>query len=505
MKKIFYFLKPYTREFFIFLFVICILYGLEAVFHPIFLKLIFDEATITKRTKIFFILIFVYLIFGLFINLTSYLTELWGKALNNRILSKIIEKMMISYYKKDYGLILQKGDGYFIGRVYKDIVEAFPPFIQRVKDVATNLTRMISFLFVLFYISWQATITVFFLIPFVVYFSTLLSKKIQLTTLSEREKESDFLNILSKNISSYKIVNSLGILDKILKITTFYLLKYLDLLYRNFKLIIMYRTGSYIIMNISDAVSLFVGALFLLKGRLTFGGYLAFITAFWRAVTAISEFLAPFAELKRYFTIVERIYEFEKEEKILYFEKGENVVLENVCFSYDEKEVLNNFSLEIKKGEKILITGPNGSGKTTIANIISGLLKPSKGKVILPERISSLTLPFEFPLLKLKEFPVKRELLNKFGLIEFLEKNPDELSAGQKQKFAISLTLSKDADLYIFDEPLTNLDKESTPVVMKEILEETKNKTLVVIMHKGEEFYNHFNRIIDLGEIGKVC
>ncbi len=500
IKKVFYFLKGLNKEFSLFIFTICLIYAIEAIFHPILTKLIFDEAVIRKSLKIFFILISSYLFLGIFINLISFFVELWGKSFENKILSKILKKTLMSYYNKDYAYILQKGEGYFIGRVYKDVMEAFPLFISSIRNISTNLTRVIAFTSVLIYISWQATLIMFILIPFIVYFSNLLSQKIKSATLVERETESEFINFLNKNISSYKAVNILNLLGKVLESTIFAFNKYLNALYRNFKIITTYNTGIYLIMNISDFCSLLVGAIFLLKGKMTFGGYLAFVTAFWRSVTAVSQFFAPFAQLNKSLTIINRIYEFEKEEKVKFYKVKDEVILENVCFSYDKNFVFKDFSLRIKKGEKILIKGPNGSGKTTLANIMSGLLKVQSGNVILPPRISSLTLPFEFPLLKIKELPIKEKLLKDFGLMEFVDKYPHELSIGNMQKLAIALIFSKEADLYILDEPLANIDKESTIVLMKHILDLSRDKTLVVIMHKGDEWHQFFDRILDLKE-----
>ena len=77
-----------------------------------------------------------------------------------------------------------------------------------------------------------------------------------------------------------------------------------------------------------------------------------------------------------------------------------------------------------------------------------------------------------------------------------LEAFADELSAGQQQKLAISLALSQEADLYVIDEPLANLDPESRDTAINLILERTKEKTLVLVMHGSEEYHKLFDRVI---------
>jgi ATP-binding cassette subfamily B protein len=147
-----------------------------------------------------------------------------------------------------------------------------------------------------------------------------------------------------------------------------------------------------------------------------------------------------------------------------------------------------------------VLVGPNGCGKTTIANILSGYLAPSQGEMVLPDRISSVTLPILFPPLKVKDLVTDTNLLAAFRLRdrEVLESYADELSAGQQQKLALSLALSQDADLYIIDEPLANLDPESRGAAIKLILDKTYGKTLVLVMHGSEEYHTLFDRVIKI-------
>ena len=72
----------------------------------------------------------------------------------------------------------------------------------------------------------------------------------------------------------------------------------------------------------------------------------------------------------------------------------------------------------------------------------------------------------------------------------------DELSAGQQQKLALSLALSQEADLYIIDEPLANLDPESRDTAIDVILERTQTKNLILVMHGSEEYHKRLDRVI---------
>src|SRR4030095_988370 len=120
------------------------------------------------------------------------------------------------------------------------------------------------------------------------------------------------------------------------------------------------------------------------------------------------------------------------------------------------------------------------------------------GDVFLPEQISSVTLPISLPPLKVKDLVSDTSLLAALKLRneDVLEAFADELSAGQQQKLALSLALSKNADLYIIDEPVANLHPESRDTASNLILERTREKNLILVMHGAEEYHKRFDRVI---------
>ncbi len=96
----------------------------------------------------------------------------------------------------------------------------------------------------------------------------------------------------------------------------------------------------------------------------------------------------------------------------------------------------------------------------------------------------------------MRDLPVRRELLKAFSLERIEDELAENLSAGQKQKPAIALALSQAAELYVFDEPLTNVDAASMDLVMEKIMEVTRGKTVVTIMHGGEKYHHLFDRVV---------
>jgi ABC-type lipoprotein export system ATPase subunit len=133
---------------------------------------------------------------------------------------------------------------------------------------------------------------------------------------------------------------------------------------------------------------------------------------------------------------------------------------------------------------------------------MSGLLSPTTGSISLPPRINFVTLPIHFPPIPLGELPIDFDLLKRLDPASGItsEMQLDQLSVGQQQKVALALALTTDADLYIFDEPLANLDMSSRAIAMQEIWRKTDGQMLVMIMHDVEDYLSLFDRVIRLGQ-----
>jgi len=187
------------------------------------------------------------------------------------------------------------------------------------------------------------------------------------------------------------------------------------------------------------------------------------------------------------------------------------IKVENVEYRYKSgKTVLHDINIDIEEGEVIAIVGKNGSGKSTIAKVIAGLLKPTKGKVFIDDMDTSrkknsmsirkkVGMVFQNPENQImfsnvyddlmfglnnleldnKENRVK-EGLQKVQMENFLHDNTYELSLGQKQRVAIASVLAIDPKYIVFDEPTTMLDSEGKEDVYN-IISALKGKGYTVI------------------------
>ncbi len=194
------------------------------------------------------------------------------------------------------------------------------------------------------------------------------------------------------------------------------------------------------------------------------------------------------------------------------------IKVEKLEFYYKEKRVLKDININFYENEIIGITGKNGSGKSTLAKILAGLERPHSGGVFFDSLDYSeknmsyirqnLSMVFQNPNNQIiankviddmafglenlgieKDFIKAKidEISNKLGIKDLLEKNPEELSGGQKQIVAIAGVLLFSPKVIILDEINSMLDISSKKRIMAIIKELKKNHTIILISHDSRE------------------
>lgn len=197
--------------------------------------------------------------------------------------------------------------------------------------------------------------------------------------------------------------------------------------------------------------------------------------------------------------------------------------LKNIGLTYYSKNgetlALDNVNFEISQGEFVSIVGPSGCGKTTILSIISGLLKPTTGEVILNTKsnpgymfqkdqlfewrtiLKNIYLGLEITKTNTPtEQSRVQELLKKYGLWEFKDKYPRQLSGGMRQRVALIRTLALSPELLLLDEAFSALDFQNRLKVcndVKRILNEEKT-TAILVTHDINEAISLSDKIIIL-------
>lgn len=204
---------------------------------------------------------------------------------------------------------------------------------------------------------------------------------------------------------------------------------------------------------------------------------------------------------------------------------SKNVIqIENVSKIFPNgKKALNAVSLNVKRGEFVVIAGRNGSGKSVLMSLIAGLDEPSSGRINVPENSTGLVFqdadsqilgetPEEDIAFGLRAKGLKKneiseitaDILKKSGLYEKRRFPAREMSGGEKRRLAVAGILALNRDIIIFDEPFANLDYPGVCqvcAIVSELKEE--GKTVIVLTHELEKILALADRfvILDQGEI----
>ena len=171
-----------------------------------------------------------------------------------------------------------------------------------------------------------------------------------------------------------------------------------------------------------------------------------------------------------------------------------------------ELEVLKDLSFTLNQGEIISLLGPSGSGKSTILNILTNLVEPTSGEVIVNGNIGymfhkdhllewrnimdNITIGLEIQKNKDPK-AIKRveTLLKTYGLWEYRNMYPKELSGGMRQRVALIRTLAVDPDILLLDEPFSALDYQTRLLVSDDVYKiiKNENKTAIMVTHDISE------------------
>ncbi len=206
------------------------------------------------------------------------------------------------------------------------------------------------------------------------------------------------------------------------------------------------------------------------------------------------------------------------------------IVIKNLKKSFGENKVINNFNIDIKDGEFIVLVGPSGCGKSTLLRMVSGLESIDQGEIFLDTKLINNLIPSKreiamvfqsyalYPHMNVFEnmsFGLKMEKISKNEINEkvnhaaatlqiedLLERKPKQLSGGQRQRVAIGRAITRNPKVFLFDEPLSNLDAALRSEMRVEIskLHKKLKTNIIYVTHDQIEAMTLADRIVVLNK-----
>lgn len=443
----------------------------------------------------------------------------------------LIAELRVKVQKKVLGLPINFFDnsksGELVSRIMSD-VEGVRNLVGTglVQLVGGTLTSVIS-LFLLIQIS--PSMTAYVLIPVTIFaFVAMKAFGFIRPIFRERGKiNAEVTGRLTETLNGVRVIKGFNAEEQEIKSFE----SGVERLYQNVKKSLtstaLVTSSGALLLGLASAGIMGIGGYKMIDETLTFGDFLAFTIYLGFMITPLvqmsnigSQLTEGFAGLDRTEELMNLESEHDTEERTVVLKniKG-NIKFENVSFSYEEdKNVLHNIDIDAPRGSVTALVGSSGSGKSTIAGLVSSFMVPNKGKVTVDgQDISKVTLSsyrenlgvvlqddflFEgtirenitFPRPNATELEIKRaveaayvsEFTDRFelGLETVIGERGVKLSGGQRQRIAIARAVLADPKILILDEATSNLDTESETMIQRSLTELMKGRTTFVIAHR---------------------
>ena len=206
------------------------------------------------------------------------------------------------------------------------------------------------------------------------------------------------------------------------------------------------------------------------------------------------------------------------------------IVIKNLEKSFGDNKVINNFNIEINDGEFIVLVGPSGCGKSTLLRMFSGLENIDQGEIFLDTKLINNLIPskreiamvfqsyalyphmnvfenmsFGLKMEKISKSEIKKKVDNAaitLQIEDLLERKPKQLSGGQRQRVAIGRAITRNPKVFLFDEPLSNLDAALRSEMRVEIskLHKKLKSNIIYVTHDQIEAMTLADRIVVLNK-----
>lgn len=397
-------------------------------------------------------------------------------------------------------------------------------------DLGINIITMLFCLVALLNINLRIAVIIIFVLFFYLMIYIVLKKKVYSMSYMFKESQADFFSVLTEQLENIQFVqaHAMGNLFKQKLFTRFH--EFLNKVLKSQTFIYLYNSLDDIINGVMQVIVYLYCGLSVMQENMTIGEFFIIISFFGYVMSSIKYFSDLGREYQENLMSYNRLKEYlnkdtEDNGKQL-LKKIENIECKNLTFARGNKTIIDNFSYKFSTGNIYGITGGNGTGKTTLINLILGLYKKSNKDMVFYEGIAIKDIdmqevrknliavveqfPYTFPgtikeniLLneyykedKINDFLKKTKML-KLSLSKKIYKDGSGLSGGEKQKIALLRAIAKEADVLILDEPTSALDIFGAEIFIH-YLEEIKHNKIIIIVSHDSNLNNLYDFIIPL-------
>lgn len=509
-----------------------ILLTIFTIFSGLYFKISYELIGDGHDIKSYYYIIYIFLVILLFKILFDFLKKYYENHLNKNIDVNIFSSFINHIFNLPLSVINTRSSGEIISRVNEigNVKELFSDiFVSCFLDLILSGASIVM----LFYINYKLALILCLFIIIYIIVNVIISPHLYKRIRQNLDYQTIFNSILIDNV---ELINSIKNLDEVHNTQISVEDKLSNLIYDNYEFTTQLNAFS-ILKNFISEIMLFLvntyGFYLIYTQNLSLVSLVIFNTLmvyFIDPIKNIVSLIPKFIFLRASFNKICDFVDLNEENMGMEetFINGD-ICFKQVNFTYDSySKIINDFNLVIRKGEKIMIKGDSGSGKSTICNLLKRTYNPSGGEILIDyknildysiktirknivyvgqkERLLTDTIEKNILFYKEKnklfdkacsvclinDIVKKRALRFQFGI----NNNSSNISGGEKQRIILARALAYNSKILILDEALSETDYEMEKSIINNIIKEYPGQTLIYISHKNQD--KLFNRVITL-------
>lgn len=473
----------------------------------------------------------------------NYFITYYGHVMGVKMQINMRRDIFMHLQKLPFSYFDENKTGTIMSRVINDLMEISELAHHGPEDLFISFIMLIGSFIILCTINLPLTLLIFTLIPVLVWFS--MKQRIRLSNafMETRKAVGEVNANLENSISGIRVSKAFNNNDyEVEKFqkgnNTFGVARE-----KAYKVMADFHTGTSFIMDFLTIVALAGGGVFFFKGVINFGDFTAFLlyigmfsSPIRRLIAFIEQYQSGMTGFKRFIEIIEENPEIEDpDSKDIGVLQGD-IKFEKVSFSYDEnKNILSNLNLSIKKGRTVALVGPSGGGKTTLCHLIPRFYEINSGEISIDgmdiRKMTRASLRSNIGIVQQEVFlftgtiyenilygnvdatdeeviaAAKKANIHDYimslddGYDTYIGERGVKLSGGQKQRISIARVFLKNPPILILDEATSALDNATELLIQKSLEDLCKGRTTIVVAHRLSTIKNA-DEIIVFGNEG---
>lgn len=510
-----------------------------AIIQPLLMQQLIDKGLILKNIDTFYFLVFIIVI----ISCMGIILSVFLQYKYTNLSIKILFNLRVDIFEKVFlnnKLFFQKNRvGDLLSRLEGDISELQRFGIDSIFALFSAILGLIGAVIIMFF--YDSSLAFFALILFPIEFFLLkpIYPKMHDITKELRQNSAIIGSFIIESLRYSTFLKKFNNIENRKNILINLQKENKNKILKQQRIQIIFTQIPVIISLLARVALIIFGGMKVIKNEITIGELIAFLSYFAMVLSPVHTVLGILNNLPKLKVSINRLNEIlpdiQNIQDVSSLSKDLDIEFKNISFAYENSPLLfENFNLHIKKAEKVVLTGINGIGKSTLIDILLNFIEPTKGEVLLNniniKTINSETLQKSIGLVEQNPVIIATSLkenlqiakknvsieelflvLEKVGLKHWYENLPNgfetilsedgvSLSGGQKQRLSIARVILQNPSIIIMDEPTSSLDRNFVELIDELIDINFRDSTKIIISHqnyyKNAKYYKIENKII---------